>query len=288
MSDPADVGFLLGYGSFCEIQLRHGGKSGSLSGGTASERTRVPLLNASYERSRTVPTQGTYYTGLDESRGGRFRTGTGVYSYSGNLSFEMTDELRDLLFSADYSFFQRRSFMDILLCDGEGQISIPGAVWNSFSVTADTGAPINASIGFMSCNGYEFDIAVKPPSAGMTYGTFPKLEPYWTYGNEGVQNFILSFSRSVTPCYLNESRWTGPTYLRVGLMDVSFEITCWERWFEHNSLVLGDRTLRFTARSFLGQKGYSFAGMSGEGMKTYTNNSASIRGDGDLFTITGG
>lgn len=285
MSDPADVGFLLGYGSFCEIGLRYGTEAGSLAGGEASKTVRVPLLNASYDRARNVPTQGIFNTQLNESKGGRFRTGVGVYSYSGNLSFEMTDELRNLFFQEDYGFFQRRSFLDIKLCDGEGQIYIPGAVWSSFSLNGDVGAAINGSISFSSCNGYEFDIEVGSPAPSESYDTFPELEPYWTYGGEGVQSFSLTFNRTVTPCYLNESVWVGPTYLRVGLMDVSFAITCWEKWFEHNSLVLGNKVLHFTNKSFLSQKSYQFAGMSGEGMKTYTNNSTSIRGDGDLFTL---
>ena len=74
MSDPADVGFLLGYGSFCEIGLRYGTEAGSLAGGEASETVRVPLLNASYDRARNVPTQGIFNTQLNESKGGRFRT----------------------------------------------------------------------------------------------------------------------------------------------------------------------------------------------------------------------
>ena len=286
MSDPANVGFLLGYGSFCEITLRYGESVGSLSGGNSSATIQIPLLNASYDRSRSVPTQGVFNTQLNESKGGRFRTGVGVYSYSGSLSFEMTDELRNLIFQEDYGFFQRRSFLDIELCDGEGQISIPGAVWSSLSLNGDVGAAISGSISFSSCNGYEFDVSVNPPSPTKNYNTFPELEPYWTYGGEGVQSFNLTFNRSVTPCYLNESQWTGPTYLRVGLMDVSFAITCWEKWFEHNSLILGNKILQFNAQSFLSQKSYQFVGLSGEGMKTYTNNSTSIRGDGDLFTLT--
>lgn len=292
-----NVGFLLGYGSFCEMKLRYGSSAGSLSGGTESKVVRVPMTSANYDRSRQVPTQGVFNVPLDDAvAGGHFRSGVGVYSYSGTMSFELTDEIRDLIFDKSYGFFKRRSFLDLRLFDGEGLIEIPGCVWNTFSVEGEVGNPIRSSLGFMSCNGYKFDIEVKKDKkdpdgtsestiTSQEYETFPQLQPYWNYGGEGVQSFTLSFNRGTNPCYLNEPKWTGPTYIRVGFMDVGFEITCWEKWFEHNSIVLGDRTLKFNAISFLSQKSYQFAGMSGEGTKTYTNTANSVRGDGDLFTI---
>ena len=55
----------------------------------------------------------------------------GVYSYSGSISFELSDTLRNLIFDTKLNFFKRNAFLDIELCDGEGSILITGAVWNS-------------------------------------------------------------------------------------------------------------------------------------------------------------
>ena len=62
-------------------------------------------------------------------------------------------------------------------------------------------------------------------------------------------------------------------------------ITCWEKWFDHNSIVLGNKTLSFQDGAFQNFRSYQFAGMGGEGLKTYTNNAVGLSGDGDLFVI---
>jgi len=69
-------------------------------------------------------------------------------------------------------------------------------------------------------------------------------------------------------------------------MDVALAVTCWEKWFDHASLKLGSKTLTFNAASFMSSRGYQIAGISGEGLKTYTNTAVGLDGDGDLFTIT--
>jgi hypothetical protein len=57
-------------------------------------------------------------------------------------------------------FFKRNAFLDIELCDGEGTIHVPGAVWNSLNISGAVGGIINGSISFMSCNGYCHDITM--------------------------------------------------------------------------------------------------------------------------------
>ena len=281
----ANIGFLLGYGSFCTMKLRSGENSGSTGGGEyTSALLKVPLLSGNYDRNMTVPLQSTFSTPLDGSKKGKIRTGCGVYSYAGAINFELSDELSGILFG-EFGFFDRRSFLDITLCDGEGQIEIPGAVWNSFTLAGEVGNIIQCSISFQSCNGYRHEIAVAPPGTEADYSQLPELEPYWKYGGEGLQGFQLSISRAVTPTYLNEIDWIGPSYLRVGHMDASFSVTCWEKWFEHNSIILGKRLLTFNSSSFHGSRGYQFAGINGEGMKTYTNNAASLGGDKELFSL---
>lgn len=283
----ADVGFLLGYGGFCTLQLRYGSAAGAVSGGTASQRIKVPLLSGNYDRTMQVPMQSTFSTPLNEKARGRIRTGTGIYAYSGAVNFELSDELRDLIFASHGGFFQRCSFLDIVLCDGQGQIEIPGAVWSSFSLQGDVGGIIQGNISFQSCNRYQHEININAEnSPGTKYAVLPELEPYWKYGGEGLQSFQLSISRTVSPVYLNEKHWIGPSYLRVGLMDASFGVTCWEKWFEHNSIRLGTKTLTFNTASFQNARDYQFAGINGEGVKTYTNNASSLAGDKDLFTIS--
>lgn len=284
----ADVSFLLGYGGYCKINLRAGDTEPivplSSDGTSINPGIIVPLLSGNYDRSMQVPMQSTYSTPLDGSKRSKIRTGMGVFSYSGNLAFEMSTELCDLLLNEN--LFKRRSFLDIEMCDGEGTLNIPGAVWSSFGIQAEAGGLIQGNISFLSCNGFQHEIKVGTPKKGSLNTESYNLEPYWKYGGEGIQGFQLNFSRNVTPVYLNEKTWIGPSYLRVGLMDVALAVTCWEKWFDHTSLKLGSKTLTFNAASFMSSRGYQIAGINGEGLKTYTNTAVGLDSDGDLFTIT--
>lgn len=274
----ADVSFLLGYGGYCKLKVR---ADESMLPSVFSTDTVVPLLSGSYDRTMQVPMQNTFSVPADSSPRNKIRTGTGVYSFSGNLSFEMTKDLcRDLVSN---NFFKRRSFLDIEMNDGEGKLQIPGAIWNSFNVQVDAGGIVQGAIAFLSCNAFQDDINV-------LYGTDyvnkdMKIEPYWQYGNEGIQSFQINFSRTATPVYLNEHEWIGPTYIRVGLLDVAASITCWESWFIHSSIRLGSQRIVFNNNSFLSSKAYQISGIANEGLKTYNINALGIDGNEDLFEI---
>lgn len=276
----ADVSFLLGYGGYCKIGLRAGNNVSSIPT-HFNPTVTVPLLSGNYDRAMNVPMQNTFSTPPNSSKRNKIRTGTGVYSYSGAISFEMTKELCSELITEN--LFKRRSFLDIEMCDGEGVIRIPGAVWNSFGLQADMGGIVVGNLSFMSCNNYDNDISVLPPEE-YSLDDF-NLEPYWQWGNEGVQSFSINFSRTAAPIYLNERNWIGPTYIRVGLMDVSASITCWERWFMHSSIKLGEKSIVFNRNSFLSSKGYQIAGNNGEGSKTYNIEASGTDSNEDIFEI---
>lgn len=278
----ADVSFLLGYGGYCRMNLRTETPS-VIQNQNDTAWVTVPLLSGSYDRSMQVPMQSTFSAPLDGSKRTKIRTGMGVYNYSGNMSFEMSTELVPVLINEN--MFKRLSFLDIEMSDGEGLLRIPGAVWSSFGIQADAGGIIQGNISFLSCNGYNHDIEVLEPNSDVALDD-SNIEPYWKYGGEGIQSFQLNFSRSIMPVYLNEKNWIGPSYIRVGLLDVSLSVTCWERWFDHASIRLGEKTITFNSASFMSSRGYQVAGINGEGMKTYTNTALGIEGDGDLFVIS--
>lgn len=266
------------------MRLRYGDDAGALFGGFESEIIRVPLINGSYDRSMSLNLTTTLSVPLNSTERGKVRTSTGTYSYSGNLTFELSDELRNLIFTNE--FFFRRNFLDIALCDGEGLIEIPGAVWSSLSISGEVGSIITGSLAFQSCNKFVNEIEILPPE-NPDYSSLPQLEPYWQYGGEGLAGFSLNISRGVNPVYLNELTLITPSYLRVGNMDVNFGVNCWEEWFDHNSIILGERAIEFTSPAWLTAKGWQFAGLSGEGFKTYTNNAASIEGNQLPFNLIG-
>lgn len=286
LEQGADTGFVLGYGSWCTLRMRHGSKAGSLEGGTTSSTQLIPLDSASYSRSQSVPMQSTFSVGFNDEVRSPIRTGYGVWAYNGSLSFDFSAPMRDLIFTKKQEFFQRNSFLDITLCDGEGMIEIPGAVWNSFSISASENQLVNGSLGFASCNGYVPDIQVTKNIPGRrNYVDLPELQPYWQYGRDGVTAFTLNISRSVTPIYLNEKDWAGPAYLRVGMLDVSADVTCWEEWQLYHKFSLGTKSIEFQGM-YATSKAWNFAGLGGNGTKTYQLNAYGLESASRIFVIS--
>ena len=280
---PADTTYLMGYGSWSIIRERHGDEEPNISSSFSNDDGEIlPLLSAEYSKSSNVPTASTYDTPLSSSTRSAIRLSSGTDSYSGSLSFEMTRQLSNLIFKE--SFMRRRSFLDIRLCDGEAKIDILGAVWNSLSISGNSGQIISCSLGFNSCNGFKENIQVEErPDLPERFLELPNVEPYWKYGAEGAESFSLSFSRNVQPVYLNESDWKGPSYLKVGMLDVNFQIICWEKWFDHLSISLGNRKIKFNSSAFVSSRGYNFSGIQGNGTKSYSINALGRDGDDQIF-----
>ena len=297
MSD-ATTTYLMGYGSWAIARLRAGKAEPNVSSTkllSSGGGTILPMLSATYSRNCSVPTASTYHIPMDDSKRTTIRLGSGTYSYSGDISFEWTDQMASLIFGDSASssslpdFFSRRSFLDMVLCDGEGYIDIQGAVWSSFNLTGQTNSLISSSLSFSTCNGYVKDIEVTDVTNGSSRPSWYNinnvdLEPYWQYGEEGVESFTLSFSRQVQPIYLNETVWKGPSYLRVGMMEANFQLTCWEEWFDTLSLTLGrKKKIVFNSSAFMSQRSYQFSGIQGNGTKTYTLNALGQKQALDLF-----
>lgn len=280
---PADTTYLMGYGSWAVMRLRHGDDEPNISGSFSNAGTIIlPLLSADYSKSMNVPTATTYDTPLSTSTRSTIRTGSGVQSYSGSVNFELTRSLSLLVFQN--SFMVRRNFLDMRLCDGEARIDVEGAVWSNFSINGSAGEIIGSSLSFSSCNGFKNNIQVEEkPQAPGDFDDLPDLEPYWQYGAEGAESFSLSFSRSVQPVYLNEDSWKGPSYLRVGVLEVDFQITCWEKWFDHLSVALGKRKIVFNSSAFVSQRGYNFSGLNGNGTKSYSVTALGKDGADQIF-----
>lgn len=281
----ADTTYLMGYGSWAKMRCRNGNNEPNISSSFGNnDGIILPLLSANYSKSSNVPTFNTYDTPLNSSTRSTVRLSSGTNSYSGSLNFEMSRNLGEIMFQE--SFMKRRSFLDIMLCDGEAKIKVEGAVWSSLSISGSAGQIVNCNLSFNSCNAFKEDIQVLDRSnAPDDFDDLPDVEPYWQYGAPGVESFSLSFSRGVSPVYLNEPTWKGPTYLKVGMLEVDFQITCWEKWFEHTSIALGNRKITFNSSAFVSQRSYDFSGLQGNGTKSYTLNALGKDGDDQIFAF---
>ena len=281
MPTNADTGFLLGYGGWASMQMRSGDGAGSRTGGRKSAKIYLSCTGAEYSRAHTAPLLRSLSAPWDTENRAPIRIGFGVWNYTGSVDFELDDAAAGILLTDE--FFYRRSFLDFELCDGEALLKIPGAVWDSATITAAPGKLVTGSLSFSSCNGYESEI--KPENATHPKPDFGELQPYWSYGAEGVEHFTLNFTRDVSPVYLNEHKWCGPTYLRVGNLSVKMDITCWQKWFDHRSVRLGKRKIEFGENSFQAARAYRFNGPE-EAAKTYTLTAVADKNTNPLFTLS--
>lgn len=276
-----ETGFLLGYGGWASMTLRSGAGAGSLRGGKASNKIYLSCTGGEYSRSHTAPMLRPLSAPWNTEDRAPIRIGFGVWSYTGSIDFEMDNAAAGVLL--DDAFFYRQNFLDFELCDGKAQLKIPGAVWDSATITATPGKLVTGSLSFASCNGYEAEI--EPDDATHPNLDFKNLEPYWSYGAEGVEHFSLNFTRDVSPVYLNEHHWCGPTYLRVGNLTVKLDITCWQTWFDHLSIRLGSKKITFNDNSFQATRAYRLGGRE-ESTKTYSLTAVAAKSTGPLFTLS--
>lgn len=266
--------------------MRYGDDANSCGGGKDGGVITVPVTTGSFGRTHTVPHGTTFDLPLDSRLGpSPYRCGKGGYDFNGSLGFELTDPLCAMIFNENLHFFKRRNFLDIEISDGEGRISIPGCVWSSFTLDAQPCSLVTGSLSFSTCNGYKDDIQYSGSNATTDAKDIGDLAKYWQYGESGLESFTLNCTRSVTPVHLNESKWCGPSYLRVGLLDVSLDCKCLRSWTYHKSIRLGSRTLALTD-AFISSKSISFSDSRGQGSRSYTYQALGKSGADSLFTVT--
>ena len=95
-----------------------------------------------------------------------------------------------------------------------------------------------------------------------------QLVKYWHTGAYGVESFTINITQSLTPVYLNVDDM-GPQYLRAGLWDMSFEISAWDDWREHETLKLGKRRLKILTGETTSWN-YSYGGVTETGAHSHT------------------
>jgi len=272
-----DTSFNIGYGGYCLIDFN-------------KSWTTFPMTNANYSRSVNAEVQQTFAAWMESLvEPSKIQLGYPTYSWSGSLTFDYTQDIINLIFTTNRSFFTRDSGFNIQLHDGEKYLYVD-AVWNSISLSSTAGGLVNGTIAFSSCNNYELDFKLYDESGAKDIPKDFELQPYWQYGDSGVADFSLSFSRNVTPVYLNEKKWLGPSYLRVGLLEASANLTYWKDMVSDDDMTrklkLGNKTITFNKASYFSEKAYAFSDATGESTKTVSINATALKSAEKLFTIS--
>ena len=248
----------------------------------ASRTVTVPLTSGSYTRSMNVPTATTFSIANNGKGRTPMRLGTGVYGYSGSIAFDLTADMRNFMLDGD--FFERDERFSITMCDGDGQITASRCAWSSASISGNADQLVTGSISFNSCNGYHEEVELKDANS-RDYQADSSLQKYWQYGNDGVTSFTMSFTRSVTDVYMNETDLLTPSFLRVGALSADVNVTCWHDWKYHRTIHLGNKKITFNSSSYIKEKGYSVQGLEGNSLKTYTLSAIGLTSRSDLFDV---
>lgn len=275
------TGYVMGYGGYCLMTTRRGEKPYST--------VALPMTGGSYSRTVSNATARSFSF---ETEGGMIRTGDRVLSFGGSFSFDATAAVMQALFARDSPFFTRECVLDFVACDGNDSVSIPDCVWSGFSLAASPNGLVQSSVQFNSTNGRKRLIDVSKAKYG-TKGYEHSLEPYWSYGEEGVVGFDIQFSRGVTPMYLNEPLWSGPSYFLVGYLDASLNVECFafRKWDGSKRRIAIGKTEKGMRHVVFGkswietESGLNFTDISGMSSSKY-GYSAQTFDEEPLFTIT--
>lgn len=289
-----DTGFLIGYSGHAKITTT----SSYADDNTESASTLFNLTSGSYTRQMIVPSANSFNTPLDDNGvHGPIAMGAGIYSYSGNISFELTESLLSDIWKAD--FFKRYSLFNLSMNDGNSTLVANNCCWSSISVNCGISQIPTGSISFQSNNGFTEDLSITSGVSSILTAAFDsnnsmQLVPYWQTGPDGITDDVITdlsitFDRSVTPIYLNNDLKV-PSYLKAGLISVSASVTA----ANVPSLTKSGSITIYISSSkgvtlnygFLSNNGYNITGISESGNKTYAFNSISQSSANDeIFTI---
>lgn len=295
-----DYGYLLGYAGYGKLESASGGVYVKDSNGTSSP-TGIPisLLNGSVVRNLQIPTTSSYYLNLNESIdysgnddiisgsgeegndgndnsspkdvASKIRMGFGTYSFNGNITFELTRNALSSIFTG--GFFARNYLFNLYMSDGSQSLLIKNNVWNSVTFNYAAQQIPTCSIGFYSNNGGmdDLNITETPINNGMD----DELIPYWEAGMNGaeIESFNVTFSRNVSNIYLNNDLKV-PTYMRVGIIEMSLNITCFDTSLDDGLCIYFDKDTYLkipnsTLEDVIQNKTYNISGLNSAGMRNF-------------------
>ena len=302
--------FIVGYGGWVKVKRYERGEhyenlqheSNGYIKGLSRQGTILQVTGASVSRQTNLPLINSYYLPYhdrnNESAKSPMLLGKGTYTFTGDISFELTyGSLREFLNS---DFFERDVIFSMSFFDGQNTCVVTNCVWSSFQIQCAPNSLVTVSMSYQSNNGYVDDLQIfqnEDTDMTLVYDENDLLVPYWSCGYEGFQEFSIGFERPVTPIFLNGDLHTA-SYLRPGLVGVNLSATTIEYiedWDEELDIAIGNEAragTQFTGhhgivllKSVLQACQYNMSSMTDTGAKTYTWNSISENAHERIFRI---
>lgn len=196
--------------------------------------------------------------------------GEGLNEFTGTLNFILTRNALNKIFNN--KFISRQNVFDVLLHDGIRSVLIKCCWWSSISISSSARNLVTCSISFNSTNNRMEDFEIVD-TAFKKVSFNEELLKYWETGAGAskIESFDISFSRQLTPVYLNTSS-KNVSYYRVGMMTLDCNFSSWNNWIElgDNNLKIGDKSLVFKETAILNSKDFSFSGGNSTGVYKYS------------------
>lgn len=278
----------LGYGGGVLIKSYYFNGSGSgLGGGNSADASKncwVMANSCTLTRNINVPSflsynmtfdSGNFFDGssVEPDIRNDVILGSGLYNFSGNISFTLTYSALKVLFSDN--FLSRNNVFDIYIYDGLKEVKMLCCYWNSFSITSNPRNVISCSLGFVSTNNQleTFSLSDEVTAEVQYKGFSEQMVEYWNTGVEGVdvESFALNFSKEATPVFLNTTS-NCPSYIRTGKLSLSGTLNCWSDWDgeETKKIRIGDKVVSISGIIKTNSDGFSLNGINATGTKNYS------------------
>ncbi len=276
--------YTTGYNGWAALSFQSSGNYIRQSTASSINGYIVQVTSASVSSNKTVPTLQSYYTphsansdalsnsasdASDWSVHGPIVCGSGIYTFSGEITFELTYGVLDFVLNP--MLFKRSTLFCMQFYNGSKTCTIYNCAWTSVTITGNPNSMVTVSISFQSNNAYNSGLMLSDTDfrSGHYYDASTFYVPYWKTGMSGVEEFTLTFSRSVSQQFLNNSCCTA-SYLRPSPTEVSFQATTPSTGMSEGelSIRIGSKTV-VLLDSFLSSGTYNMSTMSDIGRRTF-------------------
>ena len=254
-------------------------------GGAKINGAPVLITGGSLSKTLTVPKIEPFGTPNTSASRAPVVLGTGIWSYTGSLSFDWTLSAVSALVTS--SFLVRNKVFDVIISDGNKTYTASDCKFGSVSISASANALVSGTMDFQTCTDFT--------EAGTVDYIFDQnthaLIKYWQTGYTGVESFTLTITQNLTPVCLNwvngtDAERTRPQYLRAGLWDISLEVAAFTGWLAATQVSVGPKVINIL-QGMVESKGFSYGGTNETGSHNYTLKANALANSGaTFFSIT--
>lgn len=231
-------------------------------------------ISPSYLEPLQIPPEDDYTLPEADVRRSRILHADGTEEYSGDLSFDVTERMLDII-TKQKLLKRRYKLKKVGINDGENVQVMDDCFLTSLSLSGSPGGIIEGSMSFTSANApYVPDSTISNEFIrhDMVDRENPKHEPlgYWYSGNTDVRDWTFTMNQNTQPVYGNTDG-KSPLYIIVGLVTYTLSVTTYSQQ-QHDAIDI--QTKNFTIKGATTSQEYAFGGPTDLGSYSHNFESA--------------